>query len=89
MQCREGCHLEQEPVIEPDNPTDEQSWLIQTRAGAQAARDADEVRGEDMRGLYVGADDVNRTRTVSLGTGLSCPGDLGDQDRLPQTSTHQ
>jgi hypothetical protein len=47
-QCREGWHLDQEPVIEPDNPTDEQAWLIQTRADAQAARDADEARGEDI-----------------------------------------
>jgi hypothetical protein len=49
-QCREGWHLDQEPVIEPDNPTDEQSWLIQTRADAQAARDADEAHGEDTTG---------------------------------------
>src|ERR1700679_4098041 len=33
-QCREGWHLDQEPVIEPDDPTDEQPWLIQTRADA-------------------------------------------------------
>ena len=49
-QCREGWHLDQEPVITPDDPTGEQSWLIQTRADAQAARDADEARGEDMTG---------------------------------------
>src|SRR5580700_9496439 len=46
-QCREGWHLDQEPVIEPDDPTDEQKWLIETRADAQAMRDADEARGED------------------------------------------
>jgi hypothetical protein len=49
-QCREGWHLDQEPVIEPDEPTDEQSWLIQTRADAQAMRDADQARGEDVTG---------------------------------------
>ena len=49
-QCREGWHLDQEPVIEPDDPTDEQAWLIQTRADAQAARDAAEARGEDVTG---------------------------------------
>src|SRR6185437_3764044 len=48
-QCREGWHLDQEPVIEPDDPTDEQFWLIQTRADAQAARDTAEAHGEDMR----------------------------------------
>jgi hypothetical protein len=48
-QCREGWHLDQEPVIEPDDPTDEQAWLVQTRADAQAARDAAEADGEDVR----------------------------------------
>jgi hypothetical protein len=47
-QCREGWHLDQEPVIEPDDPTDEQMWWIETRADAQAMRDADEARGEDV-----------------------------------------
>ena len=36
-QCREGWHLDQEPVIQPDDPTDEQLWWIETRADAQAA----------------------------------------------------
>jgi hypothetical protein len=49
-QCREGWHLDQEPVIEPDDPTDEQAWLIQTRADAQAARDTAEAHGEDVTG---------------------------------------
>jgi hypothetical protein len=49
-QCREGWHLDQEPVIEPDDPSDDQKWLIQTRADAQAMRDADEARGEDVDG---------------------------------------
>jgi hypothetical protein len=25
-QCREGWHLDAEPIIEPDDPTDEQLW---------------------------------------------------------------
>ena len=37
--------------------------------------------------FFVGADDGNRTRTVSLGTGLSCPSDLANQDQSTQTST--
>jgi hypothetical protein len=49
-QCREGWHLDQEPVIEPDDPTDDQLWLIETRADAQALRDADEASGEDVDG---------------------------------------
>ena len=49
-QCREGWHLEQEPVIEPDDPTDEQMWWIRTRADAQDLRDAAEAGGEDTDG---------------------------------------
>jgi hypothetical protein len=47
-QCREGWHLEREPLIEPDDPTDEQLWWIETRADAQALRDAAEAGGEDI-----------------------------------------
>jgi hypothetical protein len=49
-QCREGWHLDQEPTIEPDDPTDEQTWWIETRADAQAMRDEAEARGEDITG---------------------------------------
>src|ERR1700759_3339083 len=49
-QCREGWHLEREPVIVPDEPTDEQEWLIETRADATALRDADEANGQDVDG---------------------------------------
>jgi hypothetical protein len=49
-QCREGWHLDQEPVIEPDDPTDEQTWLIQVRADAQAGRDTAEAHCEDITG---------------------------------------
>ncbi len=38
-QCREGWHLEHEPVTGPDPATEEQRWWIQTRADAQALRD--------------------------------------------------
>jgi hypothetical protein len=34
-------------VITPDDPADDQKWLVQTRADAQAARDADEAHGDD------------------------------------------
>ncbi|MBB2914809.1 hypothetical protein FHS43_006121 [Streptosporangium becharense] len=39
-QCREGWHLDHEPVTEPDPSTDEQRWLIEFRADVQAKRDA-------------------------------------------------
>lgn len=31
-QCREGWHLDHEPVIDPDDPDDWQRWLIEKRA---------------------------------------------------------
>jgi hypothetical protein len=38
-QCREGWHLEDEPVIEPDEPDDMQQWWITKRAEAQVMHD--------------------------------------------------
>ena len=38
-QCREGWHLEHEPVIDPEPPTDDQKWWIEKRAEAQQLRD--------------------------------------------------
>ena len=39
-QCREGWHLDQEPVIDPDPATEEQRARVTDRAKAQAGRDA-------------------------------------------------
>jgi hypothetical protein len=50
-QCREGWHLGQEPVIEPDDPTDEQLWWIEKRADAQVMHDTAETRGDDTADL--------------------------------------
>ena len=36
-QCREGWHLEEEPVFDPDEPTDEQQDLVALRADLEAA----------------------------------------------------
>ncbi|MFI6882831.1 replication initiator [Streptosporangium canum] len=44
-QCREGWHLEAEPVTEPDPATEDQRWLIEFRADVQAKRDAAERDG--------------------------------------------
>ncbi|MFD8531361.1 replication initiator [Streptosporangium canum] len=46
-QCREGWHLEAEPVAEPNPSTEEQRWLIEFRADVQAKRDQAERDGED------------------------------------------
>ncbi|GGL57876.1 replication initiator [Planomonospora parontospora] len=44
-QCREGWHLDHEPISEPDPSTEEQRWLIEFRADVQAKRDAAERDG--------------------------------------------
>src|SRR5512135_728921 len=50
-QCREGWHLEHEPVTDPDPATEEQRWWIQTRAEAQALRDQAASAGQDTGDL--------------------------------------
>jgi hypothetical protein len=50
-QCREGWHLETEPVIEPDDPDEEQRYWIETRADYQAARDRADDAGQETSEL--------------------------------------
>ncbi|MBG0814658.1 replication initiator [Planomonospora sp. ID82291] len=47
-QCREGWHLDAEPISEPNPSTEEQRWLIEFRADVQAKRDAAERDGEEV-----------------------------------------
>src|SRR5215472_7265864 len=54
-QCREGWHLDHEPVTEPDEADDEQRMWIEKRAEAQEERDQAEAAGEDTAEL----DEVN------------------------------
>ena len=44
-QCREGWHLEGEPVIEPDPPTEMQRFWITKRAEAQVTHDQADAEG--------------------------------------------
>jgi hypothetical protein len=46
-QCREGWHLEEEPVIEPGPPTEMQRFWITKRAEAQVMRDEADEEGLD------------------------------------------
>ncbi|MFI7133851.1 replication initiator [Nonomuraea sp. NPDC050153] len=50
-QCREGWHLDAEPIITPKEPTDEQRWLIEFRADMQAQRDQAEQAAQDTTEL--------------------------------------
>ncbi|MET8160393.1 replication initiator [Sphaerisporangium sp. NPDC005289] len=47
-QCREGWHLEAEPVAEPAAPTDRQLWLMEERADAHVLRELAEQSGGDV-----------------------------------------
>jgi hypothetical protein len=46
-QCREGWHLDREPVAEPDEPDEVQLMWVEKRAEAQAERDQAEAAGQD------------------------------------------
>ena len=71
-QCREGWHLEDEPVIEPDPPTDTQRDRITDRAEAQADRDTLAAAGLDTTDLdeQIGALDEQITEAGMRGTVL-------------------
>ncbi|MFG1879371.1 replication initiator [Sphaerisporangium sp. NPDC049003] len=47
-QCREGWHLEAEPIPERAEPTERQLWLIQERADAHVLRELAEETGGDV-----------------------------------------
>jgi len=49
-QCREGWHLETEPVITPDDPDDEQLMWVEHRAEAQQHRDHADAAGQGTAG---------------------------------------
>jgi len=51
QQCRDGWHLEDEPVSPPPRPDDWQSWLLEKRAETQQQRDQAAPVGEDTTGL--------------------------------------
>ncbi|WP_170223401.1 replication initiator [Nonomuraea turkmeniaca] len=50
-QCREGWHLDHEPTITPDEPNDEQRWLIEFRSDMQAKRDQADQASQDTTDL--------------------------------------
>ena len=50
-QCREGWHLDTEPVITPDRADDEQRMWVEHRAETQQDRDQAEAAGQDTREL--------------------------------------
>jgi hypothetical protein len=76
VQCREGWHLEDEPVTGPAGPDEAQEYWLILRAEAQARRDRAEANGQDTGELdeLLAELDVEITRagvrgTVTTGTG--------------------
>jgi hypothetical protein len=51
VQCREGWHLEAEPVMDPEAATEDQKWWVEKRAEAQEMRDRADDGGEDTEDL--------------------------------------
>ena len=50
-QCREGWHLEDEPIPPPAPPDDWQAWLLEQRAELQQLRDRMHAAGDETAGL--------------------------------------
>jgi Replication initiator protein, pSAM2 len=50
-QCREGWHLEDEPVMDPDPATDDQRFWVEKRAEAQQLRDQAAAADQDTDGF--------------------------------------
>ena len=46
-QCREGWHLDREPIVQADEPDDEQRMWVELRSDVQRDRDQAEAAGQD------------------------------------------
>ncbi len=64
-QCREGWHLDPEPVIAPDAPDDVQRMWVEHRADTQQQRDHAHAAGQDTRELDELAADLDEEITRS------------------------
>ncbi len=63
-QCREGWHLQAEPVIDPDPATD-QKWWIEKRAEAQAMRDQANADDQNVTDLDELTAELDREITMA------------------------
>ena len=62
-QCREGWHLEAEPVIDPDPATEDQKWWAEKRAEAQVMHDDAATAGHDLTDLDALTTELNEEIT--------------------------
>jgi hypothetical protein len=75
-QCREGWHLEDEPVVGPSAPDETQEYWLILRAEAQARRDQAKANGQDTGELdeLLAELDTEITRAAIRGTVTTGPG---------------
>ena len=64
-QCREGWHLDREPIVQADDPDDEQRMWVELRADAQRGRDQADASGEDTAGDDAAIGDLDEQITRS------------------------
>ena len=85
-QCREGWHLEDEPILEPGPPDDWQAWLLEQRADAQQLRDHAAAEHRDTADLdaLIGELDHELART-----GIRGNPDPGKQNTRRHRSTRR
>ena len=64
-QCREGWHLENEPIVPPAPPDDWQTWLLEQRAELQQLRDRMHDASDETTGLdeLIGEVDAELTKS--------------------------
>ena len=85
-QCREGWHLEDEPILDPGPPDDWQAWLLEQRADAQQLHDHAQADGRDTIDLdaLIGELDQELART-----GIRGNSDPGKKDTRRHRSTRR
>jgi hypothetical protein len=72
-QCREGWHLDHEPIVQADAPDDVQRMWVELRAEHQAARDHAQAVGQDTTDLDELNTDLDEEITRSGCAARSCP----------------
>jgi hypothetical protein len=81
VQCREGWHLDTEPVISPEPADDEQRMWIEHRAETQQERDQADAAGQDTSELDELAADLDHEITRSGMRGNVLPGQKARRHR--------
>lgn len=72
-QCRQGWHLDAEPILEPDDPSDEQQELATLRADLEAVRTRAVVEGLDMSEVEAAIERVDEALTAAGVRGNAVP----------------